>query len=62
MQFLIVYFDCFFLFFDADPASGSRGGKILIRDPGWIKFDPGSGMAKNLDPGSGINISDPQHW
>jgi hypothetical protein len=24
--------------------------------------DPGFGMAKNQDPGSGINIPDPQHW
>ncbi len=24
--------------------------------------DPGSGMAKNQDPGSGINIPDPQQW
>jgi hypothetical protein len=24
--------------------------------------DPGSGMGKNPDPGSGINIPDPQHW
>jgi hypothetical protein len=24
--------------------------------------NPGSGMDKNLDPGSGINIPDPQHW
>ncbi len=24
--------------------------------------DPGSGMSKNQDPGSGINIPDPQHW
>jgi hypothetical protein len=23
--------------------------------------DPGSGMGKNQDPGSGINIPDPQH-
>jgi hypothetical protein len=23
--------------------------------------DPGSGMGKNPDPGSGINIPDPQH-
>jgi hypothetical protein len=29
------------------------GSKIL---------DPGSGMGKNQDPGSGINIPDPQHW
>ncbi len=27
----------------------------------WI-WDPGSGMGKNQDPGSGINIQDPQHW
>ncbi len=25
-------------------------------------LDPGSGMSKNQDPGSGINIQDPQHW
>jgi hypothetical protein len=25
-------------------------------------WDPGSGMGKNQDPGSGINIPDPQHW
>jgi hypothetical protein len=24
--------------------------------------DPGSGMGKNPDPGSAINIPDPQHW
>jgi hypothetical protein len=24
--------------------------------------DPGSGMGKNQDPGSGINIPDPQQW
>jgi hypothetical protein len=24
-------------------------------------FDPGSGMGKNQDPGSGINIPDPPH-
>jgi hypothetical protein len=24
--------------------------------------DPGSGMGENQDPGSGINIPDPQHW
>ncbi len=24
--------------------------------------DPGSGMVKNQDRGSGINIPDPQHW
>jgi hypothetical protein len=34
-------------FFDADPGSGKD--KIRIRD------------GKNLDPGSGINIPDPQH-
>jgi hypothetical protein len=25
-------------------------------------FGPGSGMGKNQDPGSGINILDPKHW
>jgi hypothetical protein len=25
-------------------------------------WDPGSGKGKNQDPGSGINIPDPQHW
>ncbi len=25
-------------------------------------LDPGSGMGKNQDPGSGMNIPDPQHW
>jgi hypothetical protein len=25
-------------------------------------LDPGPGMAKNQDPGSGINIPDPQLW
>jgi hypothetical protein len=33
---------------------------LLFLDPGWIR-DPGSGMGKNQDPGSGINIPDPQH-
>ncbi len=33
-----------------------------IRDPGSEIRDPGSGMGKNQDPGSGINIPDPQHW
>jgi hypothetical protein len=27
-----------------------------------LVLDPGSGMGKNQDPGSGINIPDPQHW
>jgi hypothetical protein len=30
---------------------------MWIRDPGWKKLDPGSGMEKI---GSGINITDPQ--
>ncbi len=29
---------------------------LLVVDP-----DPGSAMGKNQDPGSGINIPDPQH-
>jgi hypothetical protein len=32
-----------------------------IRDPRSEIRDPGSGMGKNQDPGSGINIPDPQH-
>jgi hypothetical protein len=32
-----------------------------IRDPGSELLDPGSGMGKNQDSGSGINISDPPH-
>ncbi len=32
-----------------------------IRDPGSEIRDLGSGMDKNQDPGSGINIPDPQH-
>jgi hypothetical protein len=33
-----------------------------IRDPGSEIRDPGSGMGKNQDPGSGINIPNPPHW
>ncbi len=33
-----------------------------IRDPGSGIRDPGSGMDKNQNPGSWINIPDPQHW
>ncbi len=33
-----------------------------IRDPRSGIRGPGSGMGKNQDPGSGINIPDPQHW
>jgi hypothetical protein len=32
-----------------------------LRDPRSGIRDPGSGMGKNQDPGSGINIPDPQH-
>ncbi len=42
----------FYLFLD--PGFG-------IRDPGFGIRDPRSGMGKNQDPGSGINIPDPQH-
>jgi hypothetical protein len=28
----------------------------------YLFLDPGSGMGKNQDPGSGINIPDPPHW
>ncbi len=33
-----------------------------IRDPRSGILDPGSGMGKIQDPGSGINSPDPQHW
>jgi hypothetical protein len=32
-----------------------------IFHPSLLFLDPGSGMDKNQDPGSGINIPDPQH-
>jgi hypothetical protein len=35
---------------------------LLYLDLGSEIQDPGSGMGKNQDPGSGINIPDPQHW
>jgi hypothetical protein len=36
--------------------------KVFDADPGFEKkFGSGSGMEKNSDPGSGINIPDPQH-
>jgi hypothetical protein len=39
----------FFKFFDADPGFG------------WKKFGSRIRDGKNSDPGSGINILDPQH-
>jgi hypothetical protein len=38
---------------------------ILVKKNTVLKFldaDPGSGFFLTLDPGSGINIPDPQHW
>ncbi len=35
---------------------------LLFLDPGSEIRDWGSEMGKNQDPGSGINIPDPQHW
>jgi hypothetical protein len=43
----------FYLFLD--PGSGIRDLGSGIRDPGWVKI-------RIRDPGSGINIPDPQHW
>ena len=40
-------------FFDKDPGSGIRG-------PGWRQFGSGIRDGKKSDPGSGINIPDPQ--
>jgi hypothetical protein len=34
---------------------------VLFLDPGSGIRDPESGMGKTQDPGSGINIPDPQH-
>ncbi len=34
---------------------------LLFLDPGSEIQDPGIGMGKNQDPGSGIKIPDPQH-
>ena len=42
--------------------SGIRDPGYEIRNPRSGIRDPGSGMGKNHDPGSGINIPDPQHW
>jgi hypothetical protein len=33
-----------------------------IRDPGWKKSGSGIRNGKTLNPRSGINIPDPQHW
>jgi hypothetical protein len=35
---------------------------IAFLDPGSGIRDPESGMGKNQDPESGINIPDPPHW
>ncbi len=47
-------------FFDADPGSGME--TVRIRDPGWKKVGSGIRDGKKSNPGSGINIPDPQHW
>jgi hypothetical protein len=33
-----------------------------IRDPGWKEFGSGIQDGKKFDPGSGINIPDPQYY
>ncbi len=35
---------------------------MRILDPGWRQFGFGIRDGKKLDPGSGVNIPDPQHW
>jgi hypothetical protein len=35
---------------------------MRIRDPGWRQFGSGIRDGKKSDPGSRINIPDPQHW
>jgi hypothetical protein len=34
---------------------------MRVRDPGWEKIGSGIRDGKNSDPGSRINIPDPQH-
>jgi hypothetical protein len=46
-------------FFDEDPGSGME--TVRIWDPGWRQFGSGIRDVKKSDPGSGINIPDPQH-
>jgi hypothetical protein len=36
--------------------------KFFDEDPGWRHFGSGIREGKKSDPGSGINIPDPQHW
>ncbi len=48
------------LFWPLDP--GWKKVSIRIRDPGWRQFESGIRDGKKSDPGSGINIPDPQHW
>jgi hypothetical protein len=48
----------------AEKYSGSATGMTTKNfNPSLLLLflDPGSGMGKNQDPGSGINIPDPQH-
>ncbi len=35
---------------------------MRIQDPGWEKFGSWIRVGKKSDPGSGINIPDPQHY
>ena len=35
---------------------------MRFRDPGWRQFGSGIQDGKKSDPGSGINIPDPQPW
>jgi hypothetical protein len=35
---------------------------MWVRDPGWKKFGSGIRNGKSSDPGSVINIPDPQRW
>ncbi len=36
--------------------------KFFGADPGWKKFISGIQDRKNLDPGNGLTIRDPQYW
>jgi hypothetical protein len=41
---------------------GVKIHKFFDEDPGWRQFGSGIRDGKKSDPGSGINIPDPQHW
>jgi hypothetical protein len=45
-------------------ATTKKAGQQIISPSAFVALlvDPGPGMDKSQDPGSGINIPDPKHW